>query len=147
MRAPAPPARIPGRSTRPCSQRRLAAGNDPLELWEIIDETALLRPVGGADVMREQLEALANAARRPNITLQVYPLAKGAHPGMRGSFSLLEFGPSDPRVSYVDSPAGNNFLERDRQVRSLAKRFGHLTAGALDPAESAALLNALASKE
>jgi transcriptional regulator with XRE-family HTH domain len=128
-------------------QRRMTAESSPLELWAIIDETVLLRPVGGTEVMREQIAALVAASQRPNVTIQVYPLTKGAHPGMRGAFSLLEFGPSDPRVGYVDSPAGNSFLERDRQVRSLAKTFRHLTAGALDPVESTALMRTLAAKE
>ncbi|WP_406381992.1 Scr1 family TA system antitoxin-like transcriptional regulator [Streptomyces sp. NBC_01618] len=97
--------------------------------------------------MREQLKALAASTRQQNITVQVYPETKEVHPGLRGSFSLLEFGPSDPRVGYVDSPSGNAFLEKDKQVRSLVHTLDRLRAGALDPEESAALLDDLAAKE
>lgn len=124
-------------------QLRLTASPTPLELWAVIDESVLGREVGGHDVMREQLRALADAARRPNITIQVYPARKDVHPGLRGSFSLLEFGPTDPRIGYVDSPSGNAFLEKDKQIRSLVYTMDRLRAGALDPEETAALLDGL----
>jgi len=116
-------------------------GPDPLELWAIIDETVLRRPVGGVDVMRAQATHLAEAAERPNVTLQVLPLAKGMHPGMRGAFSILHFGLSEVTI-YVESPSGNALLDREKQVAAFTNTFGHLTALALDPQESAALLRA-----
>ncbi|KJY31770.1 helix-turn-helix domain-containing protein [Streptomyces katrae] len=123
-------------------QRRLTDAH-PLELWAVIDESVLGRQVGGPEVMRDQIRSLAAAARQPNITLQVYPARKDVHPGLRGAFSLLEFGPSDPRIGYVDSPSGNTFLEKDRQIRSLVYTMDRLRAGALDPEETAALLDGL----
>ncbi|MEV5706939.1 helix-turn-helix transcriptional regulator [Actinoallomurus sp. NPDC052274] len=41
----------------------------------IIDEAALRRPIGGPEVMRSQLRALLDAARRPNVSLRVMPYA------------------------------------------------------------------------
>ncbi|MFI6875807.1 helix-turn-helix domain-containing protein [Streptomyces sp. NPDC050400] len=128
-------------------QTRLTAQSDPLELWAVIDESVLRRPLGGQDVIHAQIKALSAAAEQPNITVQVYPRNKSVHPGLRGSFSLLEFGPADPRIGYVDSPAGNTFLERDRQVRSLIATFDRIRVGALDPEESAALLHDLTAAE
>jgi hypothetical protein len=88
---------------------------------------------------------LAEWVARTNITLRAYR-PKDVPPGLRGSFSLLEFGPADPRIGYVDAPSGNAFLEKDRQVRVLADTFDRLRAGALDPDESAALVQSLAAK-
>jgi hypothetical protein len=127
-------------------QARLTQETDPLELWAVVDESVLRRPLGGAAVMRAQLDALVDWAARTNVTVQVYR-PKDVHPGLRGSFSLLEFGPADPRVGYVDSPSGNSFLEKDKQVRALADTFDRLRAGALDPDESAALFRSLAAEE
>ncbi|MFE4674495.1 helix-turn-helix domain-containing protein [Streptomyces sp. NPDC056723] len=128
-------------------QQRLTRDTDPLELWAVVDESVLRRPIGGPDVLRAQLKALAQSSAQPNITVQVYPASKDVHPGLRGSFSLLEFGQADPRIGYVDSPSGNAFLEKDKQVRGLVSTFDRLRAGAVDPAESAALLHDLAAKE
>ncbi|MFI1169161.1 helix-turn-helix domain-containing protein [Streptomyces sp. NPDC020801] len=127
-------------------QTRLTQEKDPLDLWAVIDESVLHRPLGGADVMRAQLSALVEWTARTNVTVQVYR-PKDVHPGLRGSFSLLEFGPADPRIGYVDSPGGNAFLEKDKQVRVLADTFDRLRAGALDPEESAALVRSLAAEE
>ena len=53
---------------------------DPPSLWVVIDEAVLRRPVGGAAVMRAQLDRLIDATGKPNITLQVLPFTAGAHP-------------------------------------------------------------------
>src|SRR5438034_832147 len=62
----------------------------PLRLWAITDEAALHRPVGGPGVMRAQLAHLAESAELPQVTLQALPYAVGAHPGMAGSFVILQ---------------------------------------------------------
>ncbi|MFE2749603.1 helix-turn-helix domain-containing protein [Streptomyces scopuliridis] len=128
-------------------QRLTATTSQPLELWAIIDETALLRPVGGKATMREQIHHMVQAAALPNVTLQVYPLNKTAHPGMKGAFTLLDFEAAEPVIGYVDSHAGNVFLERDKQTRALAHTFDRLRAGALDPDASVARLNDRATEE
>jgi transcriptional regulator with XRE-family HTH domain len=69
----------------------LLTKDDPLQLWAIIDEAALHRQVGGADVMRAQLTAIVTATGEPHITVQVIPFSAGAHAGMQGSFFLLDF--------------------------------------------------------
>lgn len=128
-------------------QERLTARSNPIELVAVVDEAALLRPVGGQVVMRDQLAHLLSTAELPNVTLQIHPLDSDAHAGMLGAFTLLNFGASDPVVGFVESPAGNNFLERARQTRMLVHTFDLLRAGALDPDESAARLAELATKE
>ncbi|MGC0421631.1 helix-turn-helix domain-containing protein [Embleya sp. AB8] len=116
-------------------------GPDCLELWAIIDESVLLRPVGNVDIMRAQVAHLLAQAERPNVTLQVLPLAKGMHPGLRGPFSILSFGLDEVTI-YVDSPSGNVLLNREKQVAAFAHMFNRLTALALDPQETAARLRA-----
>jgi hypothetical protein len=44
----------------------------------------------------------------PNVTVQVIPYDAGAHPGMPGSFIVLEFpDPADQGLVYIDSMAGD----------------------------------------
>lgn len=89
--------------------------------------------------MRNQLAHLRELAEIPNVTIQVLPFGKGAHPGLGGAFALLEFE-ADPGVVYVDSPAGNLYLEKQRDVRRFVQTFDLLRATALDPDESTAQL-------
>jgi transcriptional regulator with XRE-family HTH domain len=121
-------------------QERLS-GDAPVELWAIMDEAAIRRLVGGAKVMRAQLAHLLDAAKRPNVTLQVIPYDVGAHPGMPGSFVYMEFAePIDPDLVYVDTQAGDLFLEADDDLRLYSSMFDHLRAIALSPTRTRALI-------
>ncbi|MFF4271774.1 helix-turn-helix domain-containing protein [Streptomyces sp. NPDC001536] len=122
-------------------QALLTRQPDPLELWVVLEESALRRPVGGKDVMTAQLKYLAEAAAMPNVTLQIMPLAKGAHAALSGAFSLLEFEPHTPTVVYVNSMAGNVYLEKERDVRTFIQTFDLLRAAAPDPQEALDLLD------
>lgn len=120
-------------------QKLLARRPEPLELWAILDEAVLHRPIGGVEVMATQINHLREMTEMPTVTIQIFPFAKGAHPGLGGAFSLLEFD-TDPAVVYVDSPAGNLYMEKPRDVRSFVRTFDLLRATALDPDESTAQL-------
>ena len=54
------------------------------ELWIVLDEATLHRPVGGPAVMREQLQRLIDVSALPKITLQVLPSSAGPHAGLDG---------------------------------------------------------------
>jgi hypothetical protein len=91
---------------------------DPPRLWAVVDEAALRRPVGSAEVMRAQLERLIDAARLPNVTLQVLPFGVGAHPAMAGAFSILRFADVDlPDVVYLEHLTGAIYLDKRDDVR------------------------------
>jgi transcriptional regulator with XRE-family HTH domain len=115
--------------------------DDPLQLWVIVDEGALRRPVGGPAVMANQLAHLAESARRPRVVLQVIPFKVGAHPGMAGAFAVLRFGePSEVDVVYTEGQGTGLFLEGATDVRRYTKTFEHLRALAMPPADSVSLI-------
>src|ERR1039457_5154753 len=76
-------------SARLARQEILTADAAPL-VYAVIDETALHRQVGSADVMRGQLLHLVEASQQVNITLQVIPLTAGAHIGLQGGCVIAE---------------------------------------------------------
>lgn len=79
----------------------------PPRLWAVIEETVLRRPVGGAEVMRAQLDRLAETAALPHVTLQILPFSRGPHPGMFGPCQLFRFDiPELPDVVYTESLTG-----------------------------------------
>ncbi|WP_282696225.1 helix-turn-helix transcriptional regulator [Streptomyces sp. CC208A] len=113
----------------------------PLQLWAIVDEAALSRRVGGPSVMREQVRHLLRLAEEPNVIFQVIPFDKGAHAGMTGSFVHMDFPDADdPELVYLDTPAGDLFLESEPELRRYKLMFEHLQAVALGPNDSADLL-------
>jgi transcriptional regulator with XRE-family HTH domain len=126
-------------------QRQAAlTGDQPLKLWAIVDEAAIRRVVGGREVMREQLDHLLSITELPTVHLQVIPFEAGAHPGMTGSFVVMRFAEAvAPDIVYIDSQAGDLFLEEEADISRYNRAFTHLRADALSPSASASLIAAV----
>jgi transcriptional regulator with XRE-family HTH domain len=118
-------------------RQELLRGDDPLKLWAIVDEAATRRVVGSPAIMRAQIKHITEATQASNITFQVISYGKGAHPGMSGSFVHMSFGdPLDPELVYLDTLAGDLFLEADADISRYRGMFEHLQAIALSPRET-----------
>lgn len=115
---------------------------DPVRFWSILDEAALRRAAGGPEVMRAQLDYLVEAARRPNITLQVLPFSSGAHPGIGSGFTIINFPwPTDPGVVYLESGwSAGVYLEEPHETEDHRLIFDRLCELALDPDASVAMV-------
>ena len=126
-------------------RQRLLDQDPPLDLWLIMDEGAIRRNIGGPVVMRNQLEHLIQASRWTNVTMQILAFEAGAHAGLVGPFSILEFPErTDSDVAYTESVGGMIYLEKDREVRACAEAFDRMRAAALSPAASVELIQKLA---
>ena len=142
-----PPGKIQRLIEVRLARQRIVTGSDTLRLTVILDQSVLLRQVGDAAVMRRQLDYLAQASRRPNVTLRVLPLA-GFHPVGTGSFSLLVFppllgvGPSSD-VLYVEQLTRNEvFVDEEAEVYEYRLAFEQLAAEALSPEATRRLIAA-----
>lgn len=121
--------------------------DDAVELWVVLDEAVLSRPVGGDEVMKRQLEHLVEAAELPNVTLQVLPFEAGAHAGMDGTFAILNFPKmADTDVVFAENATGGLFLEKAEELRKYHFIFDHIRAAALRPEESVTLIAKLAKE-
>jgi transcriptional regulator with XRE-family HTH domain len=70
------------------ARQKILTRTNPPRYLVVLDEGVLSRPIGGAAVMREQLQKLLEAARVPHITLQICPL--GANPGLSGGIVIAQ---------------------------------------------------------
>jgi len=112
----------------------------PPTVWAVLDEGVLRRPVGGPHVMREQLNRLADAARRPNIVIQVIAAGAGAHEGLRGAgFVIAEFT-DHPSVAYQDTAVQGQIVDSAADVGSLLVLWDTIKAEALPRAASLDLI-------
>ncbi|MEU4537056.1 helix-turn-helix transcriptional regulator [Streptosporangium sp. NPDC023825] len=132
-------AQVEDRVAARLQRQALLEGDTPLRLWAILDQAALCRKIGSNAIMREQLAHLARQAQRPHITIQVIPFSAGAHSGMLGSFIVLKFVPGNSDVIYIDSMAGDLFLEKETDIERYNDMCEHLRAIALSPADTIAL--------
>lgn len=117
----------------------------PPQFDVLIDEQALRRPVGGAQVMHEQLEHLRHKASREHISLRVVPTTVGAHAGMSGPFVLLEFDKVPP-CAYLENETSSLFLEEESDIATYQVILAKLAEVALNPEESASLVARLATE-
>ncbi|MBP2705138.1 helix-turn-helix domain-containing protein [Microbispora sp. RL4-1S] len=131
------PAEVERRIAVRMERQRRLTGPDALELWVVLDEAALRRPVGGPPVMAEQLRRLREAAVQPNVTLQVLPFDSGAYLGMGTPLAILAFPDArDPDVVFLENMGGELYLEAPDEVNAYVQVFDHLRAAALGPEKS-----------
>jgi transcriptional regulator with XRE-family HTH domain len=115
---------------------------DPPMLWAVVDEAALRRPVGGAAVMCEQLQALVGlVTKAPHVRLQIVTLEAGGHAAAGGSFTILRFGRPDlPDLVYIEQLTGALYLEKPEHVDPYLEAVGRLYIQAAPPARTAEVL-------
>ena len=118
----------------------------PLTLWSVMDEAVLRRQVGGRETMHAQLRRLIQASALPNVTLLVMPDSLGAHPGLDGPLSLLQFETGTRPVAYVEGQAGNLYMEKDDDLRRCQQTMNHILAAAPGPEQSMALIRQVAKE-
>ncbi|MFB9802508.1 helix-turn-helix domain-containing protein [Streptomonospora salina] len=113
--------------------------DDAPRLWAVIDESVLLRPAGGRDVMRAQIEKLIQISEEANtIKVQVLPLEVGLHPGIAGAFTILDFpNPVDPSVVYIENRTDGLYLEEPPEVETYRDAWDDIRVMALHPEASA----------
>ncbi|MEV6755492.1 helix-turn-helix transcriptional regulator [Streptomyces sp. NPDC051214] len=112
-------------------RQSLLTREDAPRLWVVMDETALLRPVGGPEVMREQIDKLLEAVELPHVTLQVAPFAAGPHPGTYGPFVLFRFAMAElPDMVYSEYLTGAVYLDARTEVATHLEVMDRMAAQA-----------------
>ncbi|MFC9115365.1 helix-turn-helix domain-containing protein [Streptomyces sp. NPDC057092] len=126
-------------------QSRITAEQDPLRLWVVLDEASLHRVVGSRQVMREQLEHVMELSQLPHVTVQVLPFEVGAHAGINGHYSILEFADAaDSSVVYIEGVTSDLYLEKPHDVQKYTVMYEHLRAQSLNVEQSRQLVERLA---
>jgi transcriptional regulator with XRE-family HTH domain len=120
-------------------RQRLLQRDHPPMIWVVLDEAALLRPIGGRDVMRDQLRHLLSFRDQRWVRIQVLPFAAGGHASLIGSFNMLRFD-DDPDLVYTEDLISGHMTANPETVKEGSLRYAHLQAAALSVEESAALI-------
>jgi transcriptional regulator with XRE-family HTH domain len=104
----------------------------------IVDEAALMRPVGGTKVLNDQISALWELGQRPGVTVQIIPLDIGAHAALKGGFEIMDFAvDASPQVAFTAGQEGDVYLEGALDLRRLNNVWDRLATAALTPDDSA----------
>ncbi|MFI6493120.1 helix-turn-helix domain-containing protein [Streptomyces sp. NPDC050564] len=122
----------------------LLAKPDAPAIWAVLDETVLRRPVGGAEVMRAQIDWLHEALDLPKVRIQIMRFKVGAHPGAFGPFHHFRFGFSElPDVVYTESLVGAVYVDRPDDVVSYLEVLDRMSVQAEPVARTRAILGEL----
>ena len=107
----------------------------PPRYLAILDEAVVRRPVGGAQVMAEQLRHILDCARRPHLDVLVLPFRSGAHTGLDGSCLLLEFAKARPIV-HLEHKRSSLYIDEPDDVAPFHAATDTLVSTALGPQDS-----------
>ncbi|MEO3813058.1 helix-turn-helix transcriptional regulator [Sphaerisporangium sp. B11E5] len=118
--------------------------DDSPRMWAVLDEVVLQRPIGGAAVMRRQLDHLLTMAEHPCIALQIVPISSACTPGLLGAFMLADVQGQD--VAYLETANEGKVIASPEDVRNLRTRYDAIRIHALPQAGSKQLIKEWAQK-
>jgi transcriptional regulator with XRE-family HTH domain len=120
-------------------QRRFAEGR--LKLWAIVEETALRRPIGSKEILRDQLAYLLSLTGRPNLTLQVIPDGTGGH-AVSSGFTILRFEETDlPDIAYLEHLTSALYFDKKSDVDRYLMAMERLSIVGAEPGETRTILS------
>ncbi|MFD2417879.1 helix-turn-helix domain-containing protein [Amycolatopsis pigmentata] len=121
-------------------RQKVLTGPKPPRLWAVIDESVLHRPVGGAAVLRQQIDHLLEITELPHVSLQIVPFDLSGY-AAEGAFSLLQFAePELPNIAYIEHGYGAIYLEKPDELEIYGRTFDRLTVDGETPERSRQLL-------
>jgi transcriptional regulator with XRE-family HTH domain len=130
-------------SERRNRQRLLTRQRNPLQFHALVDEAALRRMIGGAEVMAAQLDHMLEALTWPNVVIQVLPFDAGSYGPLSGPMVLLHFPEEDDSDSaYVESIVGVEIVAESSDVAALIAVWDDIAAVALSPKRSVEIIKA-----
>ena len=109
-----------------------------------IHEQALRLPVGGSEVMSDQLHHVMTTGFRSYVTYRVLPTSAGAHAGLAGSFTFMTFDKLEP-VVFIDAENHAVFLDDKGSGKAYRNILSSLDRAALDAEQSKELIERIAS--
>ncbi|MFE5023619.1 helix-turn-helix domain-containing protein [Streptomyces sp. NPDC056656] len=118
---------------------------DPVSpvVWALLDEAVLGRPIGGPDVMAEQIMHIVRLAESGRIRVHVLPRSLGFHPLLESMLTLMWFD-DQPPVAYSEGVRMGKVHDSPAMVQELQGRYDLALSDALPLKESLALLRATA---
>jgi transcriptional regulator with XRE-family HTH domain len=117
---------------------------DPPDFRLVLDESVLLREVGGPLVMSGQLDDLLGLVRAGRVSVRVVPLAHPTAYVMAGSFTIYVSGEEDVAL-YRENQLGDELVYEANSLRRSRHRFERVWDQSLGEEASTRLIDARAA--
>ncbi|MEV5407666.1 helix-turn-helix transcriptional regulator [Thermopolyspora sp. NPDC052614] len=140
------PAQVDERVAARIERKSIFTRDKPPTIISIIDEGVLHRPVGGPEVMREQLCHLLELARHPHVTIQVLPYAANALCGLQGGFIIAERD-GRPQAAYIEGQPQGRTTDDRALIAQLIRCYDAIRAEAHPQSHSLKIIKELIDAE
>jgi transcriptional regulator with XRE-family HTH domain len=135
-------AELDRRVTLRMTRQRILRRRPAAQLWAVIDEAALRRPVGGTGTMRAQLRHLIEICRLPQVTVQIMPFVAGGHAGEAGPVTILRLpGGRLPDMVYLEQRVTALYPDRPTEIECYWDVMNRLVVEAESPEETPTILH------
>ncbi|MFZ3499836.1 helix-turn-helix domain-containing protein [Streptomyces sp. 5.8] len=114
-------------------------------VWALLDEAVLRRPIGGPDVMAEQIMHVVRLAEDERVRVHVVPFGLGGHPLMQSMLTLMWFE-DQPPAAYSEGLRMGKVHDSPAVVEQLQGAYDLALGDALPLKESLALMRATAKE-
>ncbi|MEU0144429.1 helix-turn-helix transcriptional regulator [Streptomyces sp. NPDC006288] len=122
-------------------RQELLSRCDAPKLWVLLDEAVLMRPTGGAAVMREQLVHLLEMTELPHVIVQVAPFDVTAHTSPGNGITYLRFAMEGlPDVAYIEHLTNATSVNKPESTDEYRWILDSLSAQSPSPVASRELL-------
>jgi transcriptional regulator with XRE-family HTH domain len=110
-------------------RQQILTKDDPPMLVAVLDDNAIRRMIGSAQVMHDQLMHLLEMAEQPHIRLQIIPHDVGAYAGLTGPFVIATL--DGEQVVYQEAALRGHIIEGQPDVAAFKRMWAALRADAL----------------
>lgn len=111
------------------------------QLWAVIDEAALRRPVGGIGTMRDQLRHLMEICQLPQVTVQIMSFLAGGCAASRGPVTIVRLpGGQLPDMVYLEQLASALYPDKPAEIEYYWDVMNRLVVEAESPDETRTIL-------
>lgn len=117
-------------------QRRVLFRDDPPRISFVVDELALYRRVGSAEIMAAQIRHLIEVAALPHVTLQI-------HPAQEHCLNASGVAVADEKTAYTEHAASGYVFTDEPTVSRLSMRLDTLRGESYRVSETMAILERL----
>lgn len=114
-------------------------------VWALLDEAVLRRPVGGREVMAEQIAHIVRLAENQRVRAHVLPYSSGAHPLQQSMVTLMWFE-DQPPVAYSEALYMARLHDSPTMVERFRTSYDLALSDALPLNDSLALMRAIAKE-
>lgn len=133
------PGEIQSAVTMRMGRQKVLTKHKPARLVALIGEPALTRPIGGGEVLIQQLRYLQKMGDLDNIEVLALPSGHDYDPSLAGPFVLYEFALAAPIVHF-EHHRSSMFLPDKRDVEDMRVAAGRIREKAMSPEDTAELI-------